>query len=170
MIPITVLSGWKLNCDWLIPLLKPDVGDVLYLGVSRRESNFWKFTPPVSIKDQGRHLRQVSEENILTINFMSPFLLQIQHTLSVMCIALAHHSTAPGYCPHDWFNFSLATLPNSWVVCSFWLLPIDDLHISHNGSGMGANIRVLLIRNSSSHSSLNVNGLELPCLAATLCF
>ena len=30
---------------------------------------------------------------------------------------------------------------------------IDDLHISHNASGMGANIRVLLIRNSSSHSS-----------------
>ena len=48
--------------------------------------------------------------------------------------------------------------------------PIDDLHISHNASGMGANIRVLLTRNSSSHSSLDVNGLELPCLAATLCF
>ena len=47
---------------------------------------------------------------------------------------------------------------------------IDDLHISHNASGMGANIRVLLIRNSSSHSSLDVNGLELPCLAATMCF
>ena len=42
---------------------------------------------------------------------------------------------------------------------------IDNLHISHNASGMGANIRVLLIRNSSSHSSLDVNGLELPCLA-----
>ena len=47
---------------------------------------------------------------------------------------------------------------------------IDDLLISHNASGMGANIRVLLIRNSSSHSSLDVNGLELPCLSATLCF
>ena len=47
---------------------------------------------------------------------------------------------------------------------------IDDLHISHNASGMGANIRVLLIRNPSSHSSLDVNGLELPCLAATMCF
>ena len=47
---------------------------------------------------------------------------------------------------------------------------IDNLHISHNASGMGANIRVLLIRNSSSHSSLDVNGLELPCLAATMCF
>ena len=46
---------------------------------------------------------------------------------------------------------------------------IDDLHISHNASGMEANLRVLLIRNSSSHSSLVVNGLELPCLAATLC-
>ena len=33
---------------------------------------------------------------------------------------------------------------------------------------MEANIRVLLIRNSSSHSSLVVNTLELPCLAATL--
>ena len=48
-------------------------------------------------------------------------------------------------------------------------MPIDDLHISHNALGMEANIRVLLIRNSSSHSSLVVNGLELPCLAATLC-
>ena len=46
---------------------------------------------------------------------------------------------------------------------------IDDLHISHNASGMGANIRVFLIRNSS-HSSLDVNSLELPCLAATMCF
>ena len=49
-------------------------------------------------------------------------------------------------------------------------LTIDDLHISHNASGMGANIRVLLIRNSSSHSSLDVNGLKLPCLPATMCF
>ena len=47
---------------------------------------------------------------------------------------------------------------------------IGDSHISHNASGMEANIRVLLIRNSSSHSSLDVNGLELPCLASTLCF
>ena len=44
------------------------------------------------------------------------------------------------------------------------------MHISHNASGMEANIRVLLIRNSSSHSSLDVNDLELPSLAATLCF
>ena len=47
---------------------------------------------------------------------------------------------------------------------------IDNLHISHNASGMGANIQVLLVRISSSHSSLDVNGLELPCLAATMCF
>ena len=47
---------------------------------------------------------------------------------------------------------------------------IDNLHISHNASGMEANIRVLLIRNSSSYSSLDVNGLKIPCLAATLCF
>ena len=47
---------------------------------------------------------------------------------------------------------------------------IDNLHISRNALGMDANIRVFLIRNSSSHSSLDVNGLELLCLAATLCF
>ena len=47
---------------------------------------------------------------------------------------------------------------------------IDNLRISHNASGMEANIRVFLIRNSSSHSSLDVYGLALPCLAATLCF
>ena len=47
---------------------------------------------------------------------------------------------------------------------------IDYLHISHNASGREANIQVLLIRNSSSHTSLDVKGLELPCLAATLCF
>ena len=46
---------------------------------------------------------------------------------------------------------------------------IDDLHISHNASGMEANIRVLLICSSSSHSSLVVNSLELPWLAATSC-
>ena len=40
---------------------------------------------------------------------------------------------------------------------------IDDLHISDNASGMEANIRVFLICNSSSHGSLDVNGLELPC-------
>ena len=47
---------------------------------------------------------------------------------------------------------------------------IDDLHTSHNALGMEANIRVLLICNFSSHSSLDVNDLEFPCLAATLCF
>ena len=64
-----------------------------------------------------------------------------------------------------------------WWLTSFTLTglkmmqdTIDDLHISHNASGMEANIRVLLIRNSSSHSSLDVNGLELPCITATLCF
>ena len=48
------------------------------------------------------------------------------------------------------------------------LLKIDNLRISHNASGMEANVRVLLIRNSSSHSSLDENGLEFPCLAATI--
>ena len=64
------------------------------------------------------------------------------------------------------------------IKCSYFFLclheyhhvgVIDDFHISHNALGMEANIRVLLIRNSSSHSSLVVNGLEFPCLAATLC-
>ena len=46
VIPITVLSGWKLHCDWPIhPLLKPDVGDVLDLGISRR------FTAPSLYKN-----------------------------------------------------------------------------------------------------------------------
>ena len=58
---------------------------------------------------------------------------------------------------------ALARYPQKWAK-------IDDLHISHNALGMGANIRVFLIRNSSSHSLLDVNGLELPCLAATMCF
>ena len=62
-----------------------------------------------------------------------------------------------------------ARLPNSQRQESV-ALQIDDLHISHNTSDMGANIRVLLIHNSSSHSSLDVNGLELLCLAATMCF
>ena len=57
-----------------------------------------------------------------------------------------------------------------YVILVISIAWIDDLHISHNASGMGANIRVLLIRNSSSHRSLDVNGLELPCLAATFCF
>ena len=65
-------------------------------------------------------------------------------------------------------------VPTRWwlrsLLLRFDLRIIDDLHISHNASGMGANIRVLLIRNSSSHSSLDVNGFELPCLAATMCF
>ena len=63
----------------------------------------------------------------------------------------------------------ISTVDGVTHVASFASL-IDDLHISHNALGMGANIRVLLIRNSSSHSSLDVNGLELLCLAATLCF
>ena len=43
--------------------------------------------------------------------------------------------------------------------------PIDNLHIS----GMEANIRVLWIQNSSSHSALVVNSMELLWLAATMC-
>ena len=38
---------------------------------------------------------------------------------------------------------------------------IDDLHIFHDALDMEANIHVLLIHNCSSHSSLDVNGLEL---------
>ena len=34
-----------------------------------------------------------------------------------------------------------------------YIISIDNLHISYNVSSMEANIRVLLIRNSSSHSS-----------------
>ena len=61
--------------------------------------------------------------------------------------------------------------PHFWQVVAESLGNwIDDLHISHNASGMEANMQVLLIRNSSSHSSWDVNGLELPCLAATLCY
>ena len=40
---------------------------------------------------------------------------------------------------------------------------MDDLHIFHNASGVEAKIRVLLIRNISSHSLLVVSGLEHPC-------
>ena len=47
---------------------------------------------------------------------------------------------------------------------------IDDLHISHNALGIEANIQVLLIHNSSSHSSLVVTGLELQCLAGNIVF
>ena len=47
---------------------------------------------------------------------------------------------------------------------------IDNLRISNNASGMGANIWEFLICNSSSHRSLDVNSFELPCLVATLCF
>ena len=43
------------------------------------------------------------------------------------------------------------------------------MDISHNASGLEANIRVLLILNSSSHSPMIDNSLEPPCLAATLC-
>ena len=56
------------------------------------------------------------------------------------------------------------------ITDNFVIGKIDDLHISHNASDMEANIRVLLISNSINHSSLDVNGLELPCLSATLCF
>ena len=67
------------------------------------------------------------------------------------------------YCAFPLLYYSFYSLLHSSIV-------IDDFHISNNASGMEANIRVRLIRNSSSHSSLDVNGLELPCLAATLCF
>ena len=81
-------------------------------------------------------------------------------------------------------------IPNWWAVTSFinvyktecsWIATypwytwlgwhtIDNLHISHNASGKEADIRVVLIRNSSRHSSLDITGLELPCLAANMCF
>ena len=47
-------------------------------------------------------------------------------------------------------------------------LLIDGLHISHNASGMEANIRVLLTRNSGSHSSLDVNGFGFPVLSGNI--
>ena len=76
-------------------------------------------------------------------------------------------------CEHILFAFVSVCVAGKYLNTPYWSSmaddAIDDLHISHNASGMGANIRVLLIRNSSSHSSLDVNGLELPCLAATLC-
>ena len=45
---------------------------------------------------------------------------------------------------------------------------IDHFHISHKATWSEANIWVVLIGNSSSHSSLLVSGLELLCLAAIL--
>ena len=48
---------------------------------------------------------------------------------------------------------------------------IDDLYISHNASGMEANIRVLLICNSSSHSSLvRCQRLAAPVLSGNIVF
>ena len=67
------------------------------------------------------------------------------------------------------FKWKYATCHSFCGNRSHLVLAIDDLHISHNASGMEANICVLLIRNANSHSSLVVNGLELPCLVATLC-
>ena len=55
------------------------------------------------------------------------------------------------------------------VYTDIALCCIDNLHISHNALGMEANIWVLLIPSSSSHTSLVVNSLELLCLAVTLC-
>ena len=75
----------------------------------------------------------------------------------VHCIIILHQVLI------NFFNFVFFMM----MMMMMW---IDNLHKSHNASGMGANIWVLLIRNSSSHSSLDVNGLELPCLAATMCF
>ena len=63
-----------------------------------------------------------------------------------------------------------------WYYSSFDLVKIPwrlgNRRFTHIPSciGYGANIRVLLIPNSSSHSSLDVNSLEFPCLAATMCF
>ena len=45
-----------------------------------------------------------------------------------------------------------ASVQSPKFLRNFYPQTIDDLHISHNASGMGANIRVLLIRSSSSHS------------------
>ena len=68
------------------------------------------------------------------------------------------------WCRYDSIYKKYFTVPN------LWMMQIDNLHIFHNASGMEVNIQVFLIRNSSSHSSLDVNGLKLPCLAATLYF
>ena len=44
------------------------------------------------------------------------------------------------------------------------------MHLSHNASGMEANIQVLSIRSSSSHSSLVVNSLRAPVLSGNIMF
>ena len=53
--------------------------------------------------------------------------------------------------------------PDSILLYLLYYCPITE-----NASALEVNIRVLLIRNSSRHSSLNVHCLELPFLA-TLC-
>ena len=50
----------------------------------------------------------------------------------------------------------------------YW--PIDNLPMSHNALGMEANIRVCLIHNSSSHSSLDCQGLGAPVLSGYIVF
>ena len=103
------------------------------------------------------HFSKIFHRGCMNFKCSSPFLLNIcLHTLlvnqcKIFCLLIGSFEY------HLFLLYSLDSI-------------IDDLHISHNASGMGANIQVLLIRNSSSHSSLDVNGLELPCLAATLCF
>ena len=47
---------------------------------------------------------------------------------------------------------------------------IDDLHISHNASGVGANVCVLLVHNSSSHISLDEKWLGAPRLSGNIVF
>ena len=117
--------------------------------------------------------------NVLALNTFSHYItLNTMVVFSVICSCLCVYLNVKLHTLVLWYNLSsiqfmkMSTLGLSVkpVGPTFPLTRLDDLHISHNASGMEANIRVLLIRNSSSHSSLNVNGLELPCLAATLCF
>ena len=55
-------------------------------------------------------------------NPLNNFHLQIEHTPSVMCITLAHHTL---FC--DWYNISLATVPDSeWLVyLNYELTPLS---------------------------------------------
>ena len=88
--------------------------------------------------------------------------LASKFTFKVITTELFHQMN-----PHIWLVITTSCVHLTVLIPWY---TIDNLHISHNASGMGANIRVLLIRNSSSHSSFDVNGLELPCLAATMRF
>ena len=115
VIPITILSGWKLNCNWLIL--------------------FWNLTlvtSLISVFPEGNHkfLKVHAPPSLFRVGLVS-FLMEIASlTLRGINLSSLHRTlilSISGLCPVFWWCSAMAErLFATFAVCSFSISPIDQ--------------------------------------------